>query len=121
MVKFLVLFNVLLQKIEGDYLNTKTYQTDIGDTVRLGIKIREGSKERIQYYEGVVISKKNSGINKSVCIRKIVQGIGIERIFLLNSPKILSLEIKKSAKVKKSKLYFLRKLSGKATRLKQKY
>ena len=89
-----------------------------GDTIRVGLKIKEGEKERTQYYEGVTISKKNFGINKTITLRRVVQGIGLERIFLINSPRIVFLEIKKSAKVRRSKLYYLRNLSGKATRLK---
>ena len=91
----------------------------IGDTVKLGIKIEEGEKTRIQFYEGVTISKKNSGLNKTITVRRIMQGIGIERCFLIHSPKIESIEILRSSKVRRAKLYYLRKLYGKATRLKQ--
>ena len=89
--------------------------------VKLGVQIKEGSKTRVQSYEGVVIAIKNSGLNKTITVRKIMQGIGIERCFLIHSPKLDSIEILSSAKVRRSKLYYLRNLSGKATRLKQRF
>jgi large subunit ribosomal protein L19 len=113
--------NLLIQSIEKKQLKTDLPNVQVGDTVRLGLKIKEGNKERTQYYEGVTIAKKNHGINKTITVRRIMQGIGIERLFLIHSPKIVSIEIKKSAKVKRAKLYYLRNLSGKATRLKQRY
>lgn len=89
-----------------------------GATLRIAYKIPEGEKERIQYYEGVVISKQNRLASKTFTIRRFVDGIGIEQNFLVNSPKILSITLKKSAKVRRAKLYFLRQLRGKAARLK---
>jgi large subunit ribosomal protein L19 len=94
---------------------------DVGDTVKLGILIKEGEKERTQFYEGVVIAEKNSGINKTITVRKVLQGIGVERIFPIHSPKLTSIKIIRRSKVRRSKLYFLRYLSGKATRLKQRF
>ena len=91
----------------------------IGDNVKIGVKIIEGNKERIQFYEGTVIAKKNSSINTTITVRKILQGIGVERIFLVHSPKVDSINILRSSKVRRSKLYYLRNLKGKATRLKQ--
>jgi large subunit ribosomal protein L19 len=79
----------------------------------------EGKKERVQFYEGTVISRKNSSINTTITVRKILQGIGIERIFLIHSPKIDSITVVRSSKVRRSKLYYLRNLKGKASRLKQ--
>ena len=102
----------------------------VGDTVKVTIylelpKEQEPDainvKERIQVYEGVVISKKGAGINTTVTVRRIMQGIGIERCFLIHSPKVRSIEIKRSSKVRRAKLYYLRNLSGKATRLKQRF
>ena len=104
------------------YFRNKNHpQIKIGDTVRVGIKIIEGNKERIQFYEGVVIAKKNTSINTTLTVRKILDGIGIERIFLLHSPKVDSIRILRSAKIRRSKLYYLRKLKGKASRLKQRF
>ena len=111
----------LLNKVESEYLKDDLPNVRVGDTVRLGVEIREGKKTRIQAYEGVVISMKNSGINKTITVRRVMQGIGVERCFLLHSPKIKDIEIKRSSKVRRSKLYYLRELSGKATRLKQRF
>ena len=111
----------LLNKVESEYLKEDLPNVRVGDTVRLGVEIREGKKTRIQAYEGVVISMKNSGISKTITVRRVMQGIGVERCFLLHSPKIKDIEIKRSSKVRRSKLYYLRELSGKATRLKQRF
>lgn len=111
----------LLNKVESEYLKENVPNIRVGDTVRLGVEIREGKKTRVQAFEGVVISQKNSGINKTITVRRVMQGIGVERCFLLHSPKIETIEIKRSSKVRRSKLYYLRGLSGKATRLKQRF
>lgn len=87
----------------------------------MGVLIKEGEKERTQFYEGVIIAKKNSGINKTITVRKVLQGIGVERIFPINSPKLSSIEVLRRSKVRRAKLYYLRHLSGKATRLKQRF
>ena len=92
-----------------------------GDTITVHYKIIEGNKERVQFYEGTIIAKKNSSINTTITVRKVLQGIGIERIFLIHSPKIASIEIIRHAKVRRSKLYYLRNLRGKASRLKQRF
>jgi large subunit ribosomal protein L19 len=110
--------NEIINKVESEYLKKELSNIQIGDSVKLGIQIREGEKTRVQGYEGVVISKKNCNLNKTITVRKILGGIGIERCFLLHSPKIEYITIKSSAKVRRSKLYYLRKRSGKATRLK---
>ena len=123
-IKLLIIMTKLnIQKtifnIENKFLKTTLPTFQIGDSVKIGVKIREGSKERIQFYEGTIIAKKNSSINTTITVRKTFQGIGIERIFLIHSPKIDSITILKSAKVRRSKLYYLRNLKGKASRLKQ--
>ena len=81
---------------------------EIGDSIKLSVKITEGNKERIQLSDGLVIAKKNHGINQTITVRKVVQGIGLERSFLVHSPKIVNLEITRKSKVRRSKLYFLR-------------
>jgi large subunit ribosomal protein L19 len=113
--------DAILNKIESDYLKVDVPNVRVGDTVRLGVEIKEGQKTRTQAYEGVVISQKNKGLTKTITVRRILQGIGVERCFLLHSPKINSIEIKRSSKVRRAKLYYLRNLSGKATRLKQRF
>ena len=109
-----------------DNLNNSFMKKDlplirIGDTVKLGVKIIEGKKERVQFYEGIVIAKKNSSINTTITVRKVLDGIGVERIFLIHSPKIDSITVLRSSKVRRSKLYYLRNLRGKASRLKQSF
>ena len=108
-------------KLENQFLKKNLPILKIGDNVRVGVKIIEGNKERIQFYEGTIIVKKNSTINTTITVRKIFQGIGIERIFLVHSPKIDSISVLRSAKVRRSKLYYLRNLRGKATRLRQSF
>jgi len=92
-----------------------------GDILKLGIKIDEGKNQRVQYYEGLVIKGKNSGISETITVRRVVQGIGTERVIPLYSPNLVSIEQKRSSIVRRSKLYYIRKLSGKATRLKQRF
>jgi large subunit ribosomal protein L19 len=88
-----------------------------GDTIRVHGKIKEGEKERIQAYEGVVIAESNHGIGKSFTVRKISHGVGVERIFLVSSPKIAKVEIVQKGRVRRAKLYYLRGLEGKAARI----
>jgi large subunit ribosomal protein L19 len=109
----------IIRNIEESYLKKEIPKLQIGDTVKIGVKIIEGNKERIQFYEGTILAKKNSSINTTITVRKTLQGIGIERIFLLHSPKIQSITVLRSSKVRRSKLYYLRDLKGKAGRLKQ--
>jgi large subunit ribosomal protein L19 len=107
--------------IESSFLKKDLPVLQIGDNVKIGVKIIEGSKERVQFYEGTILAKKNSSINTTITVRKILQGIGIERVFLIHSPKIDSITVLRSSKVRRAKLYYLRELKGKASRLKQKF
>nr|YP_010472117.1 ribosomal protein L19 [Navicula arenaria]UVG41582.1 ribosomal protein L19 [Navicula arenaria] len=108
-----------IQSVENKFLKKDLPILKIGDNVKIGVKIIEGDRERVQFYEGTIIAKKNSLINTTIIVRKILQGIGVERIFLIHSPKIDSIEVLRSSKVRRAKLYYLRKLRGKASRLKQ--
>ena len=108
-----------INEVENSFLKTNIPLLKIGDNIKVGVKIIEGNKERVQFYEGTIIAKKNSSINKTITVRKTLQGIGIERIFLIHSPKIDSITVLRSSRVRRSKLYYLRKLRGKASRLKQ--
>lgn len=108
-----------IRTLEHQFLKTHFPKIQIGNTVKIGVKILEGNKERIQYYEGTVIAKKNTSINTTITVRKVLQSVGIERVFLLHSPKIDSITVLRVAKVRRAKLYYLRKLKGKAARLKQ--
>jgi large subunit ribosomal protein L19 len=108
-----------IRNVESNFLKQNLPLLRIGDNVKIGVKIIEGNKERVQFYEGTILAKKNSSINTTITVRKILQGIGIERIFLIHSPKIDSINVLNSSKVRRSKLYYLRNLKGKASRLKQ--
>lgn len=108
-----------INNVEKEFLKNNLPTLQIGDNVKLGVKIIEGTRERIQFYEGTIIARKNSSINTTITVRKTFQGIGIERIFLIHSPKIDSITVLRSSKVRRSKLYYLRNLKGKASRLKQ--
>jgi large subunit ribosomal protein L19 len=108
-----------IDNVNNTFLKKDLPDIKIGDNVKIGVKIVEGNKERIQSYEGTIIAKKNSSVNTTITVRKILQGIGVERIFLIHSPRIDSIKILNSAKVRRSKLYYLRNLKGKASRLKQ--
>lgn len=111
--------NVL--NFEKLYLNPNVPKIKVGDTLRLGVSITEGNKERVQFTEGVIIAKKNSGLNATITLRRVMQGIGVERVYLLNSPKLKSFEILRSSRIRRSKLYYLRARFGKATRLQQRF
>ena len=108
-----------IQNVENNFLKQDLPILKIGDNVKIGVKIIEGNRERVQFYEGTIIAKKNSLINTTITVRKILQGIGVERIFLIHSPKIDSIQVLRSSKVRRAKLYYLRNLRGKASRLKQ--
>ena len=108
-------------KLLNKFLNKNLPNIRVGDTVKLGVSITEGNKERVQFTEGVIIAKKNSGLNATITLRRIMQGVGVERVYLLNSPKLKSIEILRSSRVRRSKLYYLRLRFGKATRLQQRF
>lgn len=118
----------LINQIESQYLKENLPEICVGDTVKVGVLIQEEDnknneeKERVQFYEGVVIStSKLNNINGTIRVRRILQGIGIERTFLLHSPLIKSINVVRRSKVRRAKLYYLRPLVGKATRLKQRF
>jgi large subunit ribosomal protein L19 len=111
----------IITNLQNQFLKSNLPKIKIGDNVKVGVKIVEGNKERVQFYEGTIIAKKNSSINTTITVRKVLQGIGIERIFLIHSPKIDSIKVLRSSKIRRSKLYYLRNLKGKASRLKQRF
>ena len=96
----------LIKLVEAKFLKNSQEIIEVGDILRIGYIIPEGDKERTQYYEGVVIAKQNRGLGKSFTIRRSVQGIGVEQVFLVNSPKIVSMTKKQSSKVRRAKLYY---------------
>tara|TARA_R100000963_G_C4636523_1_gene100564 strand:+ start:557 stop:928 length:372 start_codon:yes stop_codon:yes gene_type:complete len=109
-----------LKLVEQSLINEDIPQFTAGDTVNVHYRVREGEKERIQQYEGVVLSERGSGPNKTFTVRKISSNVGVERVFPLNSPFIAQIEVKKKGKVRRSKLFYLRDLRGKAARIKDK-
>ena len=111
----------IIQSIEADYLKKKLPTIHVGDTIKVGVRIREGGKERVQPYEGTVIAMRNGGINETVTVRRIFQGVGVERVFLLHSPRIANIKIVRRGKVRRAKLYYLRDRVGKATRIQQRF
>ncbi len=106
--------------VESKYEKKLLPNVSIGNFVKLGLMIQEGKKKRIQFFEGFIIAITNEGLNKTITVRKKIQGIGVEKTLLLHSPFLISIEIKKYSKIRRAKLYFLRNLSEKATRLKLK-
>ena len=110
-----------IKNLESAYVNNNVPKILVGDTVKLGVSSTEGNKERIQFAEGVVIAKSNGGLNTTITMRRVMQGIGVERVYLINSPKLKSIEVLRSSKIRRAKLYYLRARSGKATRLKQSF
>ena len=110
-----------IRLLEAEHLKSELPKIYIGDTIKVGVRIREGGKERTQPYEGTVIAMRGSGINKTMTVRRIFQGVGVERVFLLHSPRIASIKIVRRGKARRAKLYYLRDRVGKATRLKQRF
>ncbi|AOY82174.1 MULTISPECIES: 50S ribosomal protein L19 [Moorena] len=111
----------IIRSLEAEQLKENVPTIYVGDTVRVGVRIKEGNKERIQPYEGTVIAMRNGGINETITVRRIFQGIGVERVFLLHSPKIANIKVIRRGKVRRAKLYYLRDRVGKATRIKQRF
>ncbi|NCJ06574.1 50S ribosomal protein L19 [Synechococcales cyanobacterium C] len=111
----------IIRSIEAEYYKKETPEIYVGDTVRVGVIIQEGNKERTQPYEGTVIAKRNGGISATITVRRIFQGIGVERVFLVHSPRIESIKVIRRGRVRRAKLYYLRDRVGKATRVKQRF
>ena len=111
----------LINEFENEQLKKQLPEIYVGDTVKVGVKITEGNKERVQPYEGVVIAKRHGGLNQTITVRRIFQGIGVERVFMLHSPQVASLKVERRGKVRRAKLFYLRDRVGKATRVKQRF
>lgn len=111
----------VIRELEQEFIRENLPDIFIGDTVRVGVRIREGNKERVQPYEGTVIAARNGGLNRTITVRKVFQGIGVERVFLVHSPRIESIKVLRRGKVRRAKLYYLRDRVGKATRIKQRF
>ncbi|MGM0648499.1 MAG: 50S ribosomal protein L19 [Bacteroidota bacterium] len=111
----------LIKYVEDKYIEKKELPTfDAGDTISVGYSIKEGNKERVQYFQGTVIQVKGHGHNKTFTVRKISGGVGVERIFPVNSPFIQEVKVLKRGKVRRSRIYYFRKLRGKSARIQEK-
>jgi large subunit ribosomal protein L19 len=111
----------IIRSIEAEYLKSDLPELFIGDTIKVGVKIKEGEKERVQPYEGIIIARRHSGINETITVRRVFQGVGVERVFLLHSPKVDTITVVRRGKVRRAKLFYLRDRVGKATRVKQRF
>jgi large subunit ribosomal protein L19 len=109
----------LLAEIEAKSISKKKFKFKPGDTVKVDVKIREGDKERIQIFEGVVVQRRGKGMGETVTVRKISSGVGVERIFPLNSPHVSKITVVKKGRVRRAKLFYLRKLTGKSAKIEE--
>jgi len=112
--------NKVIEALENEQIKADIPEFSPGDTIVVQVKVREGSRERLQAFEGVVIGKRNRGLNSAFTVRKISHGVGVERTFQAHSPLIASVEVKRRGDVRQAKLYYLRELSGRAARIKEK-
>lgn len=112
--------NPIIKELEKEYTKSVIPTAQPGDTVKVFLRIKEGNKERVQAFEGVVIKKSGAGINASLTVRKVFQGVGVERVFPVNSPRVEDIKVLRQGSVRRSKLYYLRERVGKATRIKEK-
>ena len=110
----------IIEAINAESMKSEVPAFNVGDTVKVGFKIIEGGKERVQNFEGVVIAKRNGGISETFTVRHISYGVGVEKVYPLHSPKIAYIKVVKKGKVRRAKLYYLRGLTGKAAKVKEK-
>ncbi len=112
--------NNIIEAIEREYMKKEVPVFDIGDTVKVFVKVVEGNRERLQAFEGIVIAKRSGGVKETFVVRRVSFGVGIERVFPLHSPRIDRIEVVRKGRVRRAKLYYLRKLSGKAAKINEK-
>ena len=108
----------IIDQLEREAMKESVPAFSVGDTVKVSVKIKEGDKERLQAFEGVVISRKNGGIRETFTVRKISYGVGVEKSFPVHSPKIANIEVVRKGKPRRAKLYYVRNLTGKAAKVK---
>lgn len=111
--------NSVIDDIESPYVRSDLPELRVGDTVRVHTKIKEGTRERVQVFEGIIIAYKKGGNRASITVRKVSHSVGVERIFPLSSPAIDKIEVRSHGQIRRAKLYYLRNLSGKAARIKE--
>ena len=109
-----------LKLIAADSVKEQAPEFNVGDTIRIDVNIREGERERIQQFEGTVIARKGSGVGETFTVRRVSYGVGVEKTYPLHSPKIASITVVRKGKVRRAKLYYLRDLTGKAAKVKEK-
>ena len=109
----------IIEQIEKENLKSEVPVFSVGDTVKVSVKVIEGTKERIQAFEGIVIAKRNGGIRETFTVRRISYGVGVERTFPVHSPKVAGITVIKRGKVRRAKLYYLRNLTGKAAKVEE--
>ena len=109
----------LIREVTREYLKTDIPDFRPGDTLRVHVRLKEGEKERIQVFEGLVIARKHGGVSETFTVRKISSGIGVERTFPLNSPSLAKVEVTRRGRVRRAKLYYIRGLRGKAARIRE--
>jgi len=111
--------NALINSIEKEYMKEQVAEFNVGDTVKVFVKVVEGTRERLQAFEGTVIARKNGGVRETFTVRRISFGVGVERVFPVHSPRIDRVEVVKRGRVRRAKLYYLRNLTGKAAKIKE--
>ena len=110
----------LIKELNKEALQKETANVQVGDTVRVHVKVKEGSRERIQVFEGIIIAKKHAGVNQTVTVRRISYGVGVEKTFPVHSPNVAKFEVVRNGKVRRAKLYYLRGRVGKGAKVKEK-
>ena len=110
----------LIQTLTANYMKPELPSMKVGDTVRVTLRVKEGARERTQAFEGTIIARKHGGINETITVRRISYGVGVEKVFPVHSPSIVSVETVRSGKVRRAKLYYLRDRVGKAAKVKAK-
>lgn len=118
-IQEVVIMNII-EAIEKDYMKKEVPAFNVGDSVKVYVKVVEGTRERLQAFEGIVIAKKNGGVRETFTVRRVSFGVGIERSFPIHSPRIDRIEVVRKGKVRRAKLYYLRNLSGKAAKITEK-
>ena len=110
----------LIEKLDQENMKESLPEMNVGDTVRVHVKIKEGSRERIQVFEGTIIAKKHGGVEQTITVRRLSYGVGVEKVFPVHSPNIVNVETVRRGKVRRAKLYYLRSRVGKAAKVKEK-
>ena len=110
----------LVNVLSNQYLKPELPEMNVGDTVRVHVRIKEGSRERIQVFEGTIIARKHGGIGETITVRRMSHGVGCEKVFPVHSPRIADVELVRKGKVRRAKLYYLRERTGKASKVKEK-